>query len=159
MAVNLTVGGVDYAYPELGNESWGENATDWATAVTSQLNTLTVAGDIALTSFSLLNNQVSAANISGLSFDPASVRGAIVEYYINRSTDSSNYAEFGQLFLVYNPIAASWSEARFKAGSSGPTISGVQLSITSGGQVQYTSDSIAGANYSGSIKFRARVLK
>jgi hypothetical protein len=155
----LTVGGVPYSYPENSELGWGENATDWAAAVTSQLNTLTVTGDITLTSFNLANNQVSMADIVGLSFDIGTILMGIIEYDINRSTDSFNYSEGGFLLAVYNPIALTWQWNKYKAGTSGPTVDGVQFNVTSSGQVQYTSDNISGTNYTGQIKFRARVLK
>lgn len=159
MPIILTVGGVPYSYPQNSELGWGENATDWATAVTNQLSTLSVPGDISLTSFNLANNQSSSIDVIGLSFDIGSVLMATIEYYIKRSTDSSNYSEGGFLLAVYNPVSLTWSWNKYKAGSSGPTSDGVQFSITSSGQVQYTSDNISGANYTGQIKFKARVLK
>lgn len=35
MSVTLTVNGVSYAYPSTGDQSWGDAATNWASAVTS----------------------------------------------------------------------------------------------------------------------------
>lgn len=35
MATTLTVNGVGFAYPQTGDESWGDNASAWAAAVTS----------------------------------------------------------------------------------------------------------------------------
>jgi hypothetical protein len=35
MAINLTINGTTYAYPEQGDDDWGVEATDWAAAVTS----------------------------------------------------------------------------------------------------------------------------
>lgn len=38
MSVNLTIAGTTYAYPSPGDENgWGQGATDWATAVSTQL--------------------------------------------------------------------------------------------------------------------------
>lgn len=35
MAVNLVVNGITYSYPQTGDQTWGDNATNWASAVTS----------------------------------------------------------------------------------------------------------------------------
>lgn len=35
MAVNLTVNGVAYAFPQTGDQNWGDAVTNWATAVTN----------------------------------------------------------------------------------------------------------------------------
>lgn len=35
MSQNLTVNGVVYPYPDVSDENWGQNATDWAVAVTA----------------------------------------------------------------------------------------------------------------------------
>lgn len=42
MALNLTVNGVTYSYPETGDEGWGDAASNWANAITS--GTLQKAG-------------------------------------------------------------------------------------------------------------------
>ncbi len=35
MAVNLIVNGTTYSYPDYGDTGWGQNATNWATAITN----------------------------------------------------------------------------------------------------------------------------
>ena len=35
MSVNLIINGITYPYPQTGEEDWGDNATNWAVAVTS----------------------------------------------------------------------------------------------------------------------------
>ena len=42
MAVNLTVNGVTFSYPQTGDSNWGTGATGWAQAVTSGM--LSLAG-------------------------------------------------------------------------------------------------------------------
>lgn len=37
MAVTLVVNGTGYSFPNTGDESWGDNVTNWATAVTSSM--------------------------------------------------------------------------------------------------------------------------
>ena len=159
MPITLTVGGVDYEYPISGEEAWGEQASDWAEAVTDQLSTVSSIGDIQLTTVDLLTNSTNV-EVSGLSFDTAVIKGAFVEYNIQRSDDTpQSFSETGTLVLTYDDVDLSWDMARYNSGSSGPTINGVQFNITSAGQVRYTSDNMSGSNYTGKLRFRARVIR
>lgn len=162
MAITLTVNGVDYEFPQQGDENWGEGVSSWAQAVTDELNNLVTEGDIELTTAPIANNQSSSASVSGLSFAIATTKGAFVEYNIERSVTGTRYSETGMLILTYSATTSSWDIARYHAGSSGPTIDGVQFTISnvgSVGQVYYTSDNVSGSSYAGNIRFRARVIK
>lgn len=156
MAVTLTVNGTAYSYPQLNDTNWGENATNWATAVTSVLNGLSVTGDIGLTTASLANNQVAAADVTSLSFNSSTIRSATIEYSIYRLTGSFELSEAGILIITYTSTAATWEITRVSTAGSD---SGVTLSITTLGQVQYISTNVAGTGYSGQMKYRARVTK
>lgn len=104
------------------------------------------AGDISETSFALANNQASAANVTGLAFSSA-VRSfeALVSVEIDAASD------LFEVFKLYGiRRGADWQMSVESTGDN----SLVAFTITSGGQVQYTS-----GNYttfvSGAIKFRA----
>lgn len=105
------------------------------------------AGDINETSFAMANNQTTAADVTGLAFANAIVRSfeALVSVEIDATAD---------LFEVFklNGIqkGAGWD---MSVESTGDT-SNVNFTITSAGQVQYTSGNVAGFS-SGDIKFRA----
>jgi hypothetical protein len=107
------------------------------------------AGDISETSFALANNQASAANVTGLAFSSA-VRSfdALVSVEIDAASDL--YEGF-KLHGIRR--GADWQMTVEGTGDN----SLVAFTITSGGQVQYTS-----ADYvsfvSGAIKFRAITL-
>lgn len=103
----------------------------------------------------LSNNIASATDIEGLSFNKANTSQAIVDYIIQRVTTGSGATESvagGSFTVVYKPTSNSW------VLTGGPTTVGVTLSITSSGQVQYTSTNITGTAYISRIVFRARVL-
>ncbi len=108
---------------------------------------LASSGDINETSFSLANNQVAAANVTGFAFANGTVRSfsAIASVEIDATAD---------LFEVFeiNGIqkGASWDISITNAGDN----SLVDFTITSAGQLQYTSGNYSGF-VSGSIKFRA----
>lgn len=106
---------------------------------------------VSQTSFTIANNQSSAANITGLLFSPTLFRSVKIEYALYRQTDTagSARAQMGQLRFVYNTQAASWFVSDDFAGQD----AGVTFSITSSGQIQYTSTDISGTNYSGNLKY------
>jgi len=123
------------------------------------INPVASAGAIYITdadiSFTIANNQISAANITNLLFDGANTRGFILDYSIYRKTDtaSSALAQIGQLRGVYNTQSNLWFMSDDFSGQN----SGVSLSIQPSGQIQYTSSDIgAGANYSGVMKYTIR---
>ncbi len=159
MAVSLTIQGVTYAYPTTGDEAWGQEASDWAVAVTSVLEGLVVPGDIGPTTLvSIANNQSSAANVSSLTFDSSTVRSAVVEYYVYKTYNSgtSEVVENGTMYLNFKDIANAWDMVIVGNNITG---SGTTFNITAGGQVTYTSSNLLPAtSYSGSMKFRARIL-
>lgn len=106
-------------------------------------------GDIVQTSFSAANNQSSAANVTGLAFANGSVRSAEVLYSIALSATSSKF-EVGKLLLVQR--GSDWQLSQQYAGDN----AGFVFTVTSAGQVQYTSPNSAGFS-SATIKFRAIV--
>lgn len=98
-------------------------------------------------SFSASNNQIAAANVTGFSFNPSNVRSfeALISVYIDATSDLYE-------MMSVNGInkGSDWSISIEHTGDN----SGINLSITSGGQVQYTSTNVSGFT-SSTIKFRA----
>jgi hypothetical protein len=105
------------------------------------------AGDISETSFAVANNQTTVANVTGLVFAAGVVRGfkALVTVEID-----ATLALFETIELTGINKGGAFEMAQAGVGDE----SGIVLSITSGGQVQYTSANHAGF-VSGAIKFRA----
>ena len=118
-------------------------------ALETEIETLPVgsAGDIQEASFAMSNNQAAPANVTGLAFASGVVRSftALVSVEIDATVDL--YEQF-----TLNGInkGGSFDMSVYAVGDN----SGVTFSITSAGQVQYTSGNAAGF-VSGSIKFRA----
>lgn len=107
-----------------------------------------VTGNIEQTSFVIANNQASAANVTGLVF-PSSVRSAIIQYSIFINATTSLY-EAGQIQVIQKngswDIAQNWNFDN----------SNVIFTVTSAGQVQYTSGTYTGF-VSGKLQFLATV--
>lgn len=157
MPQNLVVNNNTFAYPVAGDEpGWGEAATGWAVEVTAVLDSLSGTNDIPQTSFNIANNTSSPAEVTGLLFNPASVRSAVVEYSVYRHTDSNELAEKGTLELIYKnggTTNAKWTIGRVFFGDDG----GMIFTMTDAGQVQYTSTNVTGTTYTGTMHFSARV--
>jgi hypothetical protein len=102
-------------------------------------------GDIDLTNFSFVNNQVAAANVTGLAFANADVRSFIAEIAVERGT------EFEHHTITGIQLNASWDIVVESVGDD----TGIVFSVTSLGQVQYTStDDVNG----GVMRFRAKAI-
>jgi len=109
--------------------------------------------------FSIKNAQSSAANIEGLKFDNRRYTQAIVEYLVQRvttGTGATELIESGNFIVTYNPSAKTWNIDKHNINS--PENSGVDFSINSDGQVQYTSTDISGDASISSLHFRVRTL-
>jgi hypothetical protein len=120
--------------------------------VQGQLNAITpfqLSGDIAQTSFTIANSQSAAANVTGLAFSNSSVESAQIQYSIVINATTSLY-ESGTIDIIQN--STGWNiaqEANFDNTN-------VIFSVTTSGQVQYTSPTYAGYS-SGKMRFRALV--
>lgn len=154
MAISVVINGTTYSIPQQGeNPPWGEDLSDVLNAIVTVLNSSVGSADILTTSFTVANNQSSAANVTGLSFDTTEVRSAIISYSIYRSTSLSELSECGHIFATYKSTANSWEFTPVGTGDAGVT-----FSITSAGQVQYTSTNLSGTSYVGKLKFSAKAF-
>lgn len=99
-------------------------------------------GDILETQASLLDNQATPANVTGLSFSNGVVRSFIAQISVERGSDF-------EIFEI-NGIqkSADWDISVSSIGD----ITGINFIITSAGQIQYTSTSTGN---SASVSFRA----
>lgn len=152
MSVSVVINGSTYKVASQGESPpWGSDQQDLLLALVQVAQSTVGPSDILTTSFNLANNQSSATNITGASFDISTVRGFILSYSIYRSTNSTEVSETGQIFGAYSSTAGTWEIAQQYAGSSGIT-----FTITNGGQIQYQSTNLSGSSYSGKIKFYAK---
>jgi len=155
----LVVNNISFNYPDPGSDpGWGSDATDWAKEVTTVLATLLGTNDIIQTSALIANNQSVATDVSKLFFDPSTSRAANISYAIYRRSDTNpaGIIESGTVYLTFDNSASAgnkWILAQVGEGNGG-----VLFSITDAGQVQYKSTDIGSANYTGQIKFSAKVL-
>lgn len=110
-------------------------------------------GSAAQVNEDILNAQTNE-DIAGLLFDKTLLQAAVIEFSLERRSDSSNVQEMGHMFVAHDTNDDTW---RISV-SSNLDDAGVTFNITSAGQVQYTSDTLAGANYAGKIRAQKRTL-
>lgn len=106
-----------------------------------------VAGDLQEVSFSLANNQSSAANVTGVAFNNANTRSAeiLISVFIDATADL-----YEQIKIFAIQRASDWIISEIRVGDN----SGVEFSMTASGQLQYTTLNYAGFS-SGTLKARA----
>ena len=99
-------------------------------------------------SATIANNQSSATDITGMILNDTLYRGFTIDYLIWRATDINSRIQYGQLRAVYNANTSTWYLSDNYSGQD----AGVEFSMNVN-QVQYTSNNLTGADYSGYIKF------
>lgn len=152
MAKTLIIGTDEFEFPIQGDSpDWGEAVTDWAEAVTDALSSVQQPNDVLRTTASIANNQTTFASIPGFSFDTSEVRSINSEYIVTRNTDTVSLLESG--FIEGNFDGTNWNISIRSIEDAE-----IEFQITSGGQVQYKSSNMSGANYVGEIIFRAKVF-
>jgi hypothetical protein len=112
--------------------------------IDNALGTVTTTGDIALTSFTAADNQSSPANVTGFAFANGTVRAFRALVSITRAATYANY----QIDGIQK--ASSWEISQEYVGDN----TGIVFTITSAGQIQYTSTSTGST---ADIQFRAQV--
>jgi hypothetical protein len=127
-----------------------------ALAVKTYIEALPASIIVSQSSFTIANNQSSAADVTGLIFNPALFRGVKIDYSIYRQTDTalSAKAQIGQLRFVYNTQASSWLLSDDFAGQD----SGITFEVdNTSGQVKYISTDLdpdnSNPNYVGTLKY------
>lgn len=96
----------------------------------------------------IVNNQAAPLAIGTLSFDKANDKAGSFLFDVHRQTDTQDKQETGTAYLAHDPKDDIWRISVI----SGLDNSGVTLIVTAGGVIQYTSDDLTGASYSGTIR-------
>ena len=160
MSIELEVGNETFEFPEDGDEQgWGEEVTAWAEAVSDLLGDLGgTSDDITITSFTIAQGVTAASltAVTGLLFAPATVRSAVITYSIIRTTATvlTGKAEAGEIRVVYDAGASSGSKWLITQESVGNA--DVSFAVNDTGQFTYSSTTIAGGTYVGTMKFMAK---
>jgi hypothetical protein len=164
LAITVTLNNISFEIPEVGDENYGEDLTAYLVELSEVINSISAPLDIPQTNFVFTNNESTPSNVVGLNFPTANVASFDVEYVITRENATDKLTERGKLLGFQGD--AGWQMARGDASndvtntnfpSSDGNI-GIEFSITSGGQVQYTSNDFTG-QISGIMTFTAKTVQ
>jgi len=128
----------------------------WFNTIRSVLLGLFGGGVSEETTFAIGNNQTTQ-DITGLTFNKSLYSHYRIEYTIWRQTDtaSSGVREYGEINAHYDHEDDAWTVDVMQKGGDG---AGVDLTVdntdTEAAQPQYTSSSIAGSNYEGTLTYK-----
>lgn len=103
-------------------------------------------GYASKSTYTIANNQSSAANVTGLSFSSSTEVLVRAIGRLKRTTSTTNLVEAIELYAIYD--GTNWQleySGRYQDA-------GCEFSITSGGQVQFTSSNITGTSYAGTLE-------
>lgn len=117
--------------------------------VLTAIGILQESGGTTNASMAIVDAQAAAADVTAIpAFDKTKVKSAKMLVDVSRRDDGQNSNELFELSAIYDPEADTWSLNFTSQGDD----AGVVFSITGAGQVQYVSDSYAGANYAGTLR-------
>jgi len=153
MAKTLQIGSTSYIIPEQGEKAgWGEDTTAYLEAIANSLANVQGPNDLLTASANLANNQAVSANITGLVFNTGEVQHVNIEFIIIREFDSgaTTTVESGNIIGNYDG-----TDFYMSLDSVGDT--GVQVTVNSSGQFQYTSSDLAN-HVSSTIRYKASTI-
>lgn len=164
MAIEKTLKNTVFQIPEVDDENYGEDLTALLVELFDVLNSISSPLDINERDFSFNNNVASPTDITGFLFSTSNKAKFIADYIITRDNGTNVITETGT--LVGTQGASGWTLSRLDVnndvtnvnfpGSAGDI--GVDFTITSGGQIQYTSSNYP-SQINGTITFKARALE
>lgn len=108
-----------------------------------------IGGAIARTVFTIANN-TGPSNVTGLLLSSVDTLAANASFHLRRKTSAGKLAAQGVLRLFYRTDDSTWDIQTEIFGDD----CGVVFTVTAAGQVQYTSDNMAGTSYVGTLTFK-----
>lgn len=101
-------------------------------------------------------NPGSNVDLQDATFPTSDVRSVELIYAVYRETTTENVSETGTLSAVFDASAAPGVQWNFSREAVGDAF--IEFAFLDNGQVQFTTEAIAGANHTGVITFQAKAL-
>lgn len=120
--------------------------------IDSALATLGGSGEVIGTS-SILQNQITATDLTGLLFNGTSFRSIEGVLSVYRATSTVEKTETVYFQATYNTLAGTWVLSIEGTGNSGCI-----YNITNSGQMTYTSDTLSGVSYTSLVRYKYRTF-
>ena len=155
MAITIKIQNQVIEFPESSESpNWAPAMVSFAQAVEAAIATITGSFDVPSQTQNIdSDNPGIDINITNLTFPSTDVLNVEIMYGVLRQTDLSLVTEGGTLSLLYNssnPVGDKWVISQVQQGDAK-----ISFDITDTGQVQFTTETIAGINHTGIITFRA----
>jgi len=113
---------------------------------------LAIGAGAPLPNFTLLNSEAGPTNVTGLVWDDGTLfKAGQFSFDVFRRTDSGVKIETGTAYVTRNTESNTWDVEVLSAFAGG----GVTFTMDAAGQVQYSSDTLAGASYVGVLRVAA----
>jgi hypothetical protein len=137
--------------------NWAPAVIETVQALVDAVNTFAGSFDVAPQKITIDSfNPGTNIDIANLIFPPNDVRAVSVFYSVFRTTDSVNVAEAGTLEMVYD--SSRGAGLKWEVGRMGEGDAGITFSVSDLGQISFTSTTLAGANHTGIISYRALAI-
>lgn len=162
MSKTLQIGTDVFEYPDNNqNPGWGEEASNWAEAVTNALADVQSPNDIPITSISLLNQTPvdetapvnTWSNITGLFFNTALVNYCEIHYEIRRIYNGGATVKSESGSILGNFDGNTFAISREIVGDD----LNIFIDVTSAGQFKYVTHAVT-APVSCIMKFYAKTI-
>jgi hypothetical protein len=105
-------------------------------------------------STTILNNQVSAVDLTNFILDKTKEKSAVIDYRIARESDTTRSYAVGTLKALYRDFTDDWVLFRDENLDDSNVSLGMVFTILASGQIQYTSSNWSGASYVATFKGR-----
>lgn len=159
MSIPITILGTVVEFPSSSQSpNWAPALIQFAQLVEQALALNTGNFDVSPQVYTMVSNSNTDVNLPNLAFPNSSVRTALVQYSVFRTTTGPTTTAYqaGDMTVVYNPnnsVNEKWELMHRYEGDGDIT-----FTITDDGQFQFSSTALAGSNHMGFISYSARAL-
>ena len=107
--------------------------------------------------FSMANN-VTDQPITGLLFDPATIKSVSIDWDLHRKDDSTEVVAAGRVTFHWKPSAQQWVQLVSDETAEADTgfNFGMSVGVDDVLQVLYSADEYTGANYEGKLRYKVK---
>lgn len=161
----ININGTNVPIPDQGGSpAWGQSIIQAFQLIAEALTVSVGPADVPPQVYVLSSNANTNLEIPNLSFSTTTVRGAVISYYVYRTTSDTTVTESGEIVVSYNadcPVNNKWNISReFTGGDQNNSGQGARCTfdITDVGQVRISTTLLSGTGYEGYISFSAKAI-
>lgn len=152
----IVISGTVIDFPDTAaSPDWSQGIIKFAQLVESALAGVVGVGDVS-PQILVIDSYNSPGDIvlPNLAFSTTTVRSSKIRYAVYRSTNTTVVFEEGDIQVIYDNDASSWTMTRERTGDGK-----LSFDITSAGQVRFNPETIAGTGHTGKLVYAATTLQ